>query len=134
MITGDPITPENGHWENNIAVQFAGTTASKEIEIPAVDINYGYGNHVQLKIEMPIMICLHSNDGSVICSGNVKIGAKARFLDEEISGIAVSTYPQYEFNIRQLRAKRKRRSFSFLSKLHKRSGGFILPPKPDIPL
>jgi hypothetical protein len=97
MITDDPFTPENGHWENNIAVQFTGTTASKEIEIPAVDINYGYGDHVQLKIEMPIMSCLHSNNGSVIGSGNVKIGAKARFLDEEISGIAVSTYPQYEF-------------------------------------
>lgn len=43
MIADDPFTPENGHWENNISVQFTGTTASKEIEIPAVDINYGYG-------------------------------------------------------------------------------------------
>lgn len=36
--------------------------------------------------------------GSLIGSGDILIGVKARFLDEEQSGIAVSTYPQYEFH------------------------------------
>ena len=98
MITDDPFTPENGHCENNFAVQFTGTSSSKEIDIPAIDINYGYGDHIQLKIEMPMMKYLHHNDGSLIGSGNVKIGVKARFLDEENIGIAISTFPQYEFN------------------------------------
>ena len=98
MITDDPFTPENGHWENNFAIQYTETASSKEIDAPAVDINYGYGDHVQLKIEMPIMKYLFNDDGSLIGGGNVKIGIKARFLDEKQNGFAVSTYPQYEFN------------------------------------
>ena len=98
MITDDPFTPENGQWENSIALQYTGTASSKEVDIPAVDINYGYGDHIQLKIEMPVMDYFHNNDGSFVGTGNIKIGVRTRFLDEETSGIAVSTYPQYEFN------------------------------------
>ena len=97
MITDDPFTPENGRFENNVAVQFTGTSSSKEIIIPAVDINYGYGDHIQLKIEMPVIKYIHDDGGSIIGSGNVKIGVKARFLDETNYGIAVSSFPQYEF-------------------------------------
>jgi len=56
-----------------------------------------------------------------------KLGAKARFLDEEISGMAVSTYPQYEFKNFVNCGPNEARSFSFLSKCQKRSGGFICP-------
>jgi len=98
MITDDPFTPENGHWENNFAMQFTGTALSKEVDFPAADINYGYGDHIQLKIQMPMMEYLHIDDRSLIGIGDVLIGVKARFLDEEQNGIAVSTYPQYEFN------------------------------------
>ncbi len=98
MITDDPFTPENGHWENNFAIQFTGTSLSKEIDIPQADINYGYGDHIQLKIQMPVMEYFHNGSGSLIGTGDVMIGMKARFLDEEQSGIAVSTYPQFEFN------------------------------------
>ena len=98
MITDDPFTPDNGHWENNFAIQYTGTASAQELNIPAVDINYGYGDHVQLKIEMPMINYLHNNNRSLIGSGNVKIGVKARILDEENNGIAVSTFPQYEFS------------------------------------
>jgi hypothetical protein len=47
---------------------------------------------------MPVMDYFHNDVGSFVVTGNAKIGVKARFLDEETSGIAVSTYPQYEFN------------------------------------
>ncbi len=98
MITDDPFTPGGGHWENNFAIQFTETASTQEMSFPAVDINYGYGDHIQLKIEMPMMNYLHNDNGSLIGCGNIKIGVKARFLDEEAYGIAVSTYPQYEFN------------------------------------
>lgn len=98
MITDDPFTPEKGHWENNFAIQLTKTTSMQEIDVPAVDINYGYGDHIQLKVEMPMMSYFQNDDGSRISSGNIKIGMKARFVDEEENGIAVSTYPQYEFN------------------------------------
>ncbi len=98
MITDDPFTPENGHWENNFAVQFTGTGSSKEVDVPAADINYGYGDHIQLKIQMPVMEYLHDDNSSHIEAGNILVGVKARFLDEEQAGIAVSTYPQYQFS------------------------------------
>jgi hypothetical protein len=127
MITDDPFTPENGHFENNFAIQFTGTSSSKEIDIPAIDINYGYGDHIQLKIEMPMIKYLHDDDGSLTGSGNVKIGMKARFLDEEINGIAISTFPQYEFNNSYITEGSEAPQFFFLLKQQKHSGDFITP-------
>jgi hypothetical protein len=98
MITDDPFTPENGHWENNFAFQFIKTTSSKEFDVPAADINYGYGNRIQLKVQLPMLEELQYGGGSKFGVGDLLIGVKARFLDEEQCGIAVSTYPQYEFN------------------------------------
>jgi hypothetical protein len=124
MITDDPFTPENGHWENNIAIQYTGTAASKEVDIPAVDINYGYGDHIQLKIEMPMMSYLHNDDASLAGIGNVKIGLKAIFLDGEISGIVVSTYPQYEFNTSSIAGRDEAPQFFFPLEAAKSFGRF----------
>ncbi|HVN49046.1 MAG TPA: hypothetical protein VMU30_09550 [Bacteroidota bacterium] len=97
MITDDPFTPEIGHWENNIAVQWTHSGDTHIVQFPAADINYGYNEHTQLKIEMPILVITSDEAHSVIGRGNVKIGIKERFLDEGTSGIAISTYPQYQF-------------------------------------
>ena len=56
LITDDPGTPENGHWENNFALTLDNTPASQSYETPIADINYGLGGHEQLKIELPWLV------------------------------------------------------------------------------
>ena len=43
MITDDPGTPGNGHWENNLAIAFEHRPNEWSIDAPAIDLNYGVG-------------------------------------------------------------------------------------------
>jgi hypothetical protein len=47
MITDDPGTPGNGHWENNLAISFEHRPNEWSIDAPAIDLNYGWGDHIQ---------------------------------------------------------------------------------------
>jgi hypothetical protein len=51
MITDDPGTPGNGHWENNVAIAFAHRPNEWSIDAPAIDLNYGWGDHIQLTLQ-----------------------------------------------------------------------------------
>ncbi len=96
MITDDPDTPGQGHWEINLAVTGARSGGEWELEAPLIDLNYGLLDSVQLKFEMPWLVQTdghHSHDGA----GNAEIGVKWRFLDQESAGLSVSTYPQFAF-------------------------------------
>lgn len=66
--------------------------------VPLVDANYGWGERVQLKLEMPFAVVSDAN-GTRGGVGNPLFGVKWRFLDEETSGVAISTYPQFGFNL-----------------------------------
>jgi hypothetical protein len=43
MITDDPGTPGDGHWEINIAATGRHASSFTEAELPLIDINYGLG-------------------------------------------------------------------------------------------
>ena len=51
MITDDPGTPGNGHWENNLAIAFEHRPNEWSIDAPAIDLNYGWGDHIQLTLQ-----------------------------------------------------------------------------------
>lgn len=96
-MTDDPETPGNRHWEINIAgaaVVRAGTT---DAELPIADINYGLGEHIQLKFEMPYLVRFDSHSATSE-AGDGKVGVKWRFVDQEKHGINISMYPQFSFN------------------------------------
>jgi hypothetical protein len=42
MITDDPGTSGNGHWENNLAISFEHRPNEWSIDAPAIDLNYGW--------------------------------------------------------------------------------------------
>ena len=56
MITDDPGTPGNGHWENNFAIAFEHRPNEWSIDAPAVDLNYGWGDHIQLTLQTSLAI------------------------------------------------------------------------------
>ncbi|MBI3557757.1 MAG: hypothetical protein HY074_15970 [Deltaproteobacteria bacterium] len=94
LRTDDPGTPGPNKWEINIGVGAELSSAGHDYDLPNVDLNYGVGNNIQLKYEVPIVV----SSGNPAALGYSKIGVKWRFIDEEKNGIAVSIYPQVSFN------------------------------------
>jgi hypothetical protein len=98
LFTDDPGTPGPGNWEVNVAMTMERTAQFSTWGTPLVDANYGWGERLQLKLEIPWVLA--SDEGGTRSGlGNPVFGVKWRFLDEESAGIAVSTYPQFGFNL-----------------------------------
>jgi hypothetical protein len=94
LLTDDPGTPGDGHWEMNFAWTTERAADARHDEAPLVDLNYGVGERVQLKFEMPWVVETgRGNDGF----GNAAVGVKWRFVDQGEGGWQLSTYPQAEF-------------------------------------
>lgn len=96
MVTDDPGTPGDGHFEINIAALTDKTSSGNTYELPLVDINYGIGERLQLKLETPYEVDAVGPRQSGI--GNGLAGVKWRFYDAGDEGLQISTYPQVEFN------------------------------------
>lgn len=93
LLTDDPGTPGNGNWEINVGVADEGIHGRHRLEVPILDLNYGAGDRVQLKYEVPWL--LETGNGPTYTeAGNSLMGVKWRFLDQEKRGVDVSTYPQ----------------------------------------
>jgi len=54
--TDDPETPGNKHWEINFGWIGDRNPAAGAYQVPDFDINYGLGDRIQLKYEIPIAI------------------------------------------------------------------------------
>lgn len=94
MITDDPGTPEKGNWEINLSVNSDLKKHEKEFETPLLDINFGFNERTQLKMEFPYLFTKTDPGEYHSRFGDVTFGIKYRFLDEDKSGIAISLYPQ----------------------------------------
>ncbi|HEX9107703.1 MAG TPA: hypothetical protein VF832_10755 [Longimicrobiales bacterium] len=94
LITDDPFTPRAWHWEINTAFTRERGVAASATELPALDLNYGWGPRVQLKLEGPFR-WVRSELGNHHGAGNLLGGVKYRFADA-YHGWAISTYPQLQ--------------------------------------
>jgi len=98
LLTDDPGTPGNNNWEINL-----GYTADRQLgddyyEAPILDMNYGWGDRVQLKYEMPF-VCNSTNNGPLLSGpGDSKFGVKVRFFQDDKLDLNISAYPQIEVN------------------------------------
>jgi len=106
MITDDPGTPGNGHWENNIAVAFEHRPNEISWDLPAIDLNYGVGEHIQLTLQGGPVLLKRSGHGLIGGLGGTEAAVKWRFLDEEKSGFDASMFPRVLFNITQSSVRR----------------------------
>ena len=99
LITDDPGTPGDGMWEINLAFATE-KTADDEwfFETPLLDINYGVGERIQLKFEVPWVFLHEEGESSKNGLGNSEIGVKWRFFDQETHFVDMSVYPQFHFN------------------------------------
>ena len=106
MITDDPGTPGNGKWENNFAIAFSHIPNEWSIETPQFDLNYGWGDHIQLNLQTAPTILKRSDHGPIGGLGETELAVKWRFLDEDRSGFDMSMYPRVIFNIFQSSVRR----------------------------
>jgi hypothetical protein len=97
MITDDPGTPGDGHWEVNIAGLSSHADGATIYQLPLIDANYGVGDRIQLKYEMPWLVQDDASGNYRSAAGDGLAGVKWRFYDAGEDGWQVSTYPQVEF-------------------------------------
>jgi len=95
MVTDDPETPGDGKWEINLGGFGSRTATRKEINVPDADINYGLGDRIQLKVDVPWTFVKEPGEGWESGLGSGNVGVKWRFIDGGEDGVSVSTYPQY---------------------------------------
>src|SRR5262245_48385411 len=96
LLTDDPGTPGSGRTELNVAFTVEKFRDLTLYEVPLLDFNYGVGEHIQLKVELPWVIGRGDPGPDASGLGNLLLGFKYRFLDQGEVGIAASVYPQTE--------------------------------------
>ena len=106
MITDDPGTPGNGKFEINLAVAFERRPSEIAFDAPAIDINYGVGENIQLTLQTAPVILKRRGHGAIGGLGGTEAALKWRFLDEEKAGVDVSMFPRVIFNIVQSSVRR----------------------------
>ena len=104
MFADDTATPGDRNAEVNVS--FGGDIAHdrKVFELPLLDFNYGIGENLQLKYEVPWVFERRLETGEdgeehrVSAHGisNSVLGVKYRFYDDEESHLSFATYPQVE--------------------------------------
>ena len=106
MITDDPGTPGNDKWEINLAVAFQHLPNQTSYDLPAIDLNYGVGERIQLTLQTAPVLLKRSDHGPIGGLGGTQAALKWRFLDQESDGVSVSTFPRVIFNVLQSSVRR----------------------------
>jgi hypothetical protein len=106
MITDDPGTPGNRKWEINLAVAFEHRPNETAVDAPAIDLNRGVGEHIQLTLQGGPAWLKRRGHGPIGGLGGTEAALKWRFMDEEQHGFDVSMFPRVIFNAVQSSVRR----------------------------
>ena len=106
MITDDPGTPGPGRWENNVAIAFEHRSDERAYDLPAIDLNYGVGEHIQLTLQTAPVLLKRNDHGPIGGLGGTEAALKWRFLDQETSSFDMSMFPRVIFNVVQSSVRR----------------------------
>jgi hypothetical protein len=107
FITDDPGTPGNKHWEINFGWEADHNPGNAYYETPDIDMNYGWGDRIQLKYELPMAVYTDPSDTTHAGLGESLIGIKWRPYEHHSGGepksdenmdFSLGTYPQASIN------------------------------------
>jgi Putative MetA-pathway of phenol degradation len=93
FVTDDPEPPPPGGWEINVPFTVERTPGKTEMDAPLLDLNYGLPD-LQLKLEFPIKIVHEDGGNTTAGAGDLLLGVKWRFLNNEHSHLQLGIYPQ----------------------------------------
>ena len=105
MFTDDTATPGDRNAELNFTFDGDVSHDLKVYELPLLDFNYGIGENLQLKYEVPWVLerkiesDAAGNERRVSAHGvsNSVAGVKYRFYDNDETKLSYAVYPQVEF-------------------------------------
>ena len=106
MITDDPGTPGNGKWEINLAIVFEHRSDETSLDLPAIDLNYGVGEQIQLTLQTAPVLLKREDHGPIGGLGGTEAALKWRFLDEKSTGFDMSMFPRIIFNVQRSSPRR----------------------------
>ena len=106
MITDDPGTPGDRKWEINLAIGLEHRSEETSLDLPAIDLNYGVGQNIQLTLQTAPVLLKRDEHGPIGGLGGTEAAVKWRFLDEEKSGVDLSMFPRVIFNVTQSSVRR----------------------------
>jgi len=98
ILTNDTGTPGPGKWETNMGFTVEKRQDTTLFNTPAIDLNYGIGDRIQLNYSVSWIVLDMTNEGAKNGLGNSEVAVKWRFLDEDKDGLALSVYPRFIFN------------------------------------
>jgi len=104
--TEDTDTPGAGHWENNLGISAERAHGSWRAGLPEAELNYGYGERVQLLLGLPYVRVRDEQGNWSSGFGNITTGAKWRFYENEERGTALAIFPQLSWNAKSSTATR----------------------------
>jgi hypothetical protein len=97
LFTDDPGTPGDQHWEINVAWTFEHNADQTVQGVPLLDLNFGVGDRLQLKYQVPWVVLQENDRKARTGLGNGLAGVKWRFYDAGDQEWKISTYPQIGF-------------------------------------
>ncbi|HET6941949.1 MAG TPA: hypothetical protein VFH89_07305 [Sphingomicrobium sp.] len=92
-LTDDPAPTETGHWEIYAFATGEGRHASFDGDA-GVDLNYGPVKDLQLTATLPLSFNHESGTGWHTGSGDVELGTKYRFFNDEEAGFSAAVFPR----------------------------------------
>jgi hypothetical protein len=97
FVTDDPEPTDYGKWEINSAMAGTLSGAGRNASLPVSDANYGGAPGLQLHIQ-PQVTDIRTPQGVHYGFGDLELGAKYRFIDEDENGWTpmVAVYPLFE--------------------------------------
>ena len=107
FITDDPGTPGNRHWEINLGWIADHNPGNAYYQLPDIDMNYGWGDRIQLKYELPLAAATDANNTTRAGLGESLLGVKWRPYEHHAAGepksdenmnFSLGTYPQVSIN------------------------------------
>jgi len=108
MITDDPGTPGDKKWEINLALAGEHRSGETSADFPAIDLNYGVGEHIQLTLQTAPVFLKREGHGLIGGLGGTEAAVKWRFLDQQQTGegFDISMFPRVIFSVVSSSARR----------------------------
>lgn len=97
MITDDPGTPGDKHWEINVAWTEQEMPGSTLIGIPLLDANYGVGDRIELNYQASWNVLQAPGADTHSGLSDTQLAVKWRFYDSGEGGLQVSVFPRLSF-------------------------------------
>jgi hypothetical protein len=106
LSTEDTNTTPKGAWEVNLIGSLSRTSSVTLIAAPDLDVNYGLGERVQVKAELPWVTVREDEAASKSGIGRATAGVKWRLAGEGGADRTFAIFPQYSWTVRNSSSRR----------------------------